>query len=100
MSLRYGRDVDAAIALPAGFVLLLADRVLFAVVDYLELSRWDTDLDKVVLGGVGPLITERDVILFGTASSQWPSMVSYQAKSQEVAILAAIRLVAISPQIV
>jgi hypothetical protein len=32
-----GDDVDAAIALPAGLVVILTDGVLFAVADYIEL---------------------------------------------------------------
>ena len=58
--------MDAAIPLPAGLVVLLANRLFFAIAEDVELSGGDTDLDKVVLGGPSAPITEGDVVLSGT----------------------------------
>jgi len=43
MRLRHRHDVGAAIPLPAGFVVFLADGALFAVADHVELRSGDTD---------------------------------------------------------
>src|ERR1035441_955384 len=51
LCLRRGNDVDAAIPLPAGLAVLLADRTFFSVADDLELSRRDPDRDQIVPGG-------------------------------------------------
>ena len=67
MRLGHGHDVDAAVALPAGFVVVFADGLLLAEADHVELRGGNAHLDQVVLGGAGTPVAQRDVVLGGTA---------------------------------
>jgi hypothetical protein len=78
LSLRHRHDVDAAIALPAGFVVLLADGALFTVANHVELSRGDADPNQIVLRGAGTPIAKGDVVIGEAALAARPSMVRWQ----------------------
>jgi hypothetical protein len=60
-------DVDAAIALPAGFIVFLADGTFLAVTDDVELRRGDAHPDEIILCGGGTPVAEADVVLGGAA---------------------------------
>src|SRR5258706_15550707 len=53
----------ATIALPAGFILLVAERKLFPVADRREPVAPDAERHQVVLHGLGTLGAERQVVL-------------------------------------
>ena len=58
-------DVNAAIPLPAGFVMILANRALLAIAHQIELRGGDADLHQVVFGCLGAFFAERDIVLLG-----------------------------------
>ena len=60
-------DVDASIPLPAGSLVLLANRLFLAVAEDFKLIGGDTDPDQVLLGGPGTPVAKGDVIFGGTS---------------------------------
>ncbi len=65
--LRCGRDVGAAVALPAVFGLIGADRAFLAVANQAQLSRRDAHRHKELLRGARAAVAERQIVLLGTA---------------------------------
>ena len=58
-------DVGAAIALPAVFRLIGADRAFFAVADQAQLSCGNAHRNQEFLSGAGAAIAECKVVFFG-----------------------------------
>jgi len=63
-----GKDeVGAPILLPARFVRLVAERLLFAVADGLDVARGNTILHQRVARSIGAAVAERQVVFRGAA---------------------------------
>lgn len=62
-----GYDVNAAVLLPAGFIVVIANRFVLAEALHRELIGWNSDFHQVVLRGFGALVPESQVVRFGAA---------------------------------
>src|SRR5579864_6720520 len=63
--LRQRYDVRPAVLLPARLVMLLAGRAFLAVAHDRKLPGGNSHADQVLLGGFGPLVAQRHVVLSG-----------------------------------
>ena len=68
--------MDAAIALPAGFVVRLAHRLFLAIAEDTELAGGNTDPDQIFLGGNRTPSPSATLYSAEPRSSACPSMVS------------------------
>src|SRR5580700_2120813 len=62
-----GRQMRAAVLLPASFVRFGTLRALLAVADGLEVIGGDAQLDQKILGGSSATIAQREIVLGGAA---------------------------------
>src|SRR5664279_1188606 len=60
-------EVGAAVLLPASFGALAAGRFFLAVADGTDARRRDSLLDQCLLGGIGAILAQRQVVLDGSA---------------------------------
>src|SRR5687767_804821 len=60
---RHDHEIIATVALPAGLIVLGANRALFAIADEVEPALINSTLDEVTLRGGGTTLTEGQVVL-------------------------------------
>src|SRR5205823_7677883 len=60
-------EMTAAVLLPAGFTVLLAERLLLAEADSGHAVGWNAKRNEILLNGGGPAVAEAQVVFSGSA---------------------------------
>src|ERR1700722_13067863 len=61
-----GYEMRSPVLLPARFIMLAAERPLFAPTDRVHSRRGNAERDQIILGSLGAAFTEADVVFRGT----------------------------------